>query len=164
MTNGQEMIMDADPTPPLDQAAEARRRLAAHTAPPASFWALQAVGCTLVAGLPIWMSLLALDGRHLQWVLVAVAVAAAALSWVRRRRTGVTLPRWASSYPSARRPRVVVLIVTVLGLIAIHTLVGQGQVGLALAVLGPVALASLCGYLWVHAAMRRDIESGRVRA
>ncbi|WP_017543210.1 hypothetical protein [Nocardiopsis prasina] len=162
--NGQEMVLDADPTPPLDQAAEARRRLAAHTAPPASFWVVQAVGCTLVAGLPIWMPLLSIDARYLQWILVVVALAAAGLSWVRRRRTGVTLPRWASAYPSARRPRVVVMIVTVLGLIAIHTLVGRGQEGLALAVLGPVALASLGGYLWVHASMRRDIEDGRVRA
>ncbi|GAB3477793.1 hypothetical protein [Nocardiopsis coralliicola] len=154
--------MDPDATP-LDQAAEARRALAARNAPPASFWVTQGIGGVLAAGLPIWMSLLGVEGNYLPWVLAAVALLATASAWFQRRRSGVSLPRHAMAYPSARRLHVAVLIATLLGLIAIFTLVDRGQEGTALIVLAPVALASLAGNLWMYAAMRRDIEAGRVR-
>lgn len=150
-------------TPELDQVAEARRKLATHASMPKAYWAVYTVAVVLIAGIPLWLSFLpAVDGSYVQWVLVAVALAAAAYAVFQRRRSGVYLPRRTSAYPSARLPHIIVLIVTAVGVFGIYALVSNGHPALALAALIPVAVASLIGNLRIRAAMRRDIENGRV--
>jgi hypothetical protein len=150
-------------TPELDQVAEARRRIASHTSPPGSYWAVFAVVCVLLAGLPIWRTLLPTEGAYLDWALVAVAAASAVYAIVRRRRTGVYLPRHVASYPGARTLWIAVLAATAAGFLGIQALVDHGHTGLALAALVPVAAVPLVGYMRVRAAMRRSIEAGRVK-
>ncbi len=150
-------------TPELDQVAEARRRLATHAAMPPTYWAVQTIAVVLIAGIPLWLSFLpAVDGSYVQWVLLAVAAAAAAYAGFQRRRSGVYLPRRISAYPSARLAHIAVLIVMAAGVVGVYALVSNGHPVLAFVTLIAVAAASLIGHLRIRAAMRRDIEDGRV--
>ncbi|GAA0993610.1 hypothetical protein GCM10009551_056210 [Nocardiopsis tropica] len=150
-------------TPELDQVAEARSRIAAHASLPGSYWVFLAFAGTLIAGLPIWRALLPTAGAYLDWGLVVLAAASAVYAIVRRRRTGVYLPRRVTSYPGARILWVATLAATGAGFLGIQALVDHGHMGLALAALVPVATVMLVGYMLVRAAMRRSIEAGRVK-
>ena len=149
-------------SPELDQVLEARRKLAAHAGFSRTYWVLQGCVLVLLAGLPIWLSYLPGAAPGAQWVLVAIAVAAAAHSVLRRRRSGVQLPRRSTAYPSAWRLRYAMLAVSVAGLGLIHVLVVGGHRTAALVVLLPVAAVIFAGQLRIRAKMRDDIAAGRI--
>lgn len=148
--------------PELDQVAEARRKLAAYAGFPRTYWALYGCALVLMAGLPIWLSYLPGAVPGVQWVLVAIAVMAAAHSVLQRRRSGVQLPRRSTAYPSAWRLRYAILAVSVAGLFLIHVLVAGGHRTAALVVLLPVAAVIFAGQLRIRAKMRDDIAAGRL--
>ncbi|MBW0102646.1 hypothetical protein [Pseudonocardia sp. KRD291] len=149
-------------TPELDQVVDARRKLSAYAGFPRTYWVLYGVALVLMAGLPIWSSFLPGQAFNLQWVLLAICLAAAAYSVLQRRRSGVHLPRQISAYPSAQRPRYTVLAVTLASVFIIYALVGNGHRTVALIVLIPVAAVIFAGQLWTRARMRDDIAAGRV--
>jgi hypothetical protein len=149
-------------TPELDQVLDARRKLATYAELPRTYWALYGVALVLIAGIPIWMSFLPGWRSGVQWVLLAVALAAATYSAVQRRRTGVHLPRRISAYPTARRVRIAVLALTLASVGGIYALVANGQRVAALVVLVPVAALILIGQVRTRARMRDDIAAGRV--
>lgn len=149
-------------TPELDQVTEARRALSAHAGFPRTYWALYGVALVLMAGIPIWPSLLPAGAPYVSWVLVAIGLAAAADSVLRRRRTGVQLPRRIGAYPGARLTWLAVMAVSVAGLLGIYALVGAGQLGAALVVLAVVAVVTFLGQVRVRDRMRADIAAGRV--
>lgn len=149
-------------TPELDQVAEARRKLAAHADLPAAYWVFFTAASVLIAGLPVWTSLLPGSGLYFQWAVLGVVLVATAHAVVRRRRSGVYLPRRITSYPGARLLWIAALAVTAIGYLGIHALVDSGLTGFALAALVPVAAVMLAGQMLVRSAMRRSIEDGRV--
>ncbi|GAB2487669.1 hypothetical protein [Nocardiopsis aegyptia] len=147
--------------PDLEQVAEARRRLAAHTELPLAYWILFAAASVLIAGLPIWTSLLPGSGHYLQWALVGVVLVSVVYAVVQRRRSGVYLPRRVTSYPGARLLWISTLAATGAGYLGISALVDRGLTGLALAALVPVAAVMLVGHVLTRSAMRRSIQDGR---
>jgi len=150
--------------PELDQVAAARRRLAVHADFPTGYWIAHGVILVAVAGIPIWLSFLGADASpYVSWVLLALALGAAAYSRVRSRRTGVYLPKRISSYPSAMPYWVASLVIAAGGFAGLYALVGSGQRGMAFAVLPVVAVAVFAAQYLTRSAMRRDIENGRVR-
>lgn len=149
-------------SPELDQVLDVRRRLSAYAGFPRTYWVLYGVALVLMAGLPIWLSFLPDRLPYVQWMLLAICLAAAAYSVIQRRRTGVQLPRRISAYPSARRLRYAVLAVTVAGICVIYALVDNGHRMIALIVLIPVAALIFAGQVWTRAKMRDDIAAGRV--
>lgn len=151
-------------TPELDQVADARRRIAAHAVFPTTYWALHGVVLVAIAGIPIWLSFLGATGSSwVPWAMLAVAVAAAVHSRIRRRRTGVYLPKRISSYPSAMPYWVASLVATAVGFGGLHSLVDSGRRGTALLVLPVVAVVVFTAQYLTRSAMRRDVEEGRVR-
>jgi hypothetical protein len=154
--------MDMTEVPALDQVADARRKLAAHAGFPVAYWVALAAAIVLMAGLPIWMSLFPDGITWLQWGLAAIALGSAAYTVLRRRSSGVHLPRRVTSYPGARMVWAGVLTFTVAGYFGVKALVDSGNRGVALAVLLPFAAVVLVGQMSVRKAMRRDIEAGRV--
>ncbi|WP_435109599.1 hypothetical protein [Nocardiopsis synnemataformans] len=148
--------------PELDQVADARRKLAAHADLPAAYWVFFTLASVLIAGLPIWSSLLPGSGPYLQWAIFGVVLAATAYAVIQRRRSGVYLPRRITSYPGARLTWIAALAVTGVGFLGIQALVDNGLTGFALAALVPVAVIVLVGQMLVRSAMRRSIEDGRV--
>ncbi|MEQ3554152.1 hypothetical protein WIS52_27105 [Pseudonocardia nematodicida] len=149
-------------TPELARVAAARRALSEHAGFPTSYWVVTGAALVLMAGIPIWASFLPGGLPGVQWALLGVAAAAAAWAVLRRRRSGVALPRSVRAYPGARRVRPLVFLVTLAGLASIHLLVGNGQRVVALVVLVPVAVLIVLGNMWVRARMRDDIAAGRV--
>ena len=149
-------------TPELDQVVDARRKLSTYAEFSRTYWVLFGVALVLIAGIPIWTSFLPGLQSSIQWVLLAVAVAAAAYSMIQRRRSGVQLPRRIGAYPSARKVRFAVLAVTVASIGGIHLLVNNGQRVAAFVALVPVAAIILVGQIWTRARMRADIAAGRV--
>lgn len=149
-------------TPELDRVADARRALSAHAGFPRTYWALYGVALVLMAGIPIWVSLLPAGAPYVSWVLLAVAVASALYSVLRRRRTGVQLPRRIGAYPSARLTWLAVLALSAAGLLGIYALVGAGQRGAAFVALAAVAVVTFLGQIRVRTLMRADIAAGRV--
>lgn len=150
--------------PELDQAAAARRQLAAHTQFSTTYWVFSGVFLVLVAGLPIWTTWLnPSGGRYITWVIAAVGIAAAVHSAGRRRSSGVYLPKRISNYPGARRVWLVGLAVTLAGFFTISALMHSGQRGIALLVLPVVAVLVLATQIKIRSTMRRDVEAGRVR-
>ena len=151
-------------TPELDQVADARRKLAAHADFPTTYWVVYGVALVAIAGIPIWMSVLGATGSpSVSLVLLAVAVVAATYSRIRRRRTGVYLPKRISSYPSAMPWWVASLVATAVGFAGLQWLVGDDQRGTALLVLPVVAVVVFTTQYLTRSAMRRDVEEGRVR-
>ncbi|NKY99407.1 hypothetical protein [Nocardiopsis alborubida] len=146
----------------LDQVADARRKLAAHTDLPAAYWVFFALASVLIAGLPIWSSLLPGSGLYFQWGVFGVVLVATAYAVVQRRRSGVYLPRHITSYPGARLMWIAALVVTGAGYLGINVLVERDLIGFALAALVPVAVVVLAGQMLVRSAMRRSVEDGRV--
>lgn len=149
-------------TPELDQVADARRKLAAHAGYPTAYWVLFAVALVAIVGLPIWMSYLPEGVGWFQWGLVAVCWASVAYAVLRRRSSGVYLPKRVTSYPGARMTWLAVLAFTVVGYFGIDWLVDHDRRGIALAALVPFAAVVLLGQLRIQSSMRRDIEAGRV--
>lgn len=151
-------------SPELDQVADARRKVAAHAPFPVAYWVFYGVALVLLAGVPIWMTWLssAYD-PYVTWVIAALGIASAAYSWIRRRRSGVYLPKRISAYPSARPIWLAGIAVTVVGLLGIYALVDYEQRGIAFLALAVVALAVFLIQVKIRSAMRRDIEAGRVR-
>lgn len=149
-------------TPELEQVADARRKLATYAEFSRTYWALYGVALVLMAGIPIWVSFLPESVSGVQWVLLAVGLASAAYSLVRRQRTGVQLPRRISAYPSARRVWFVVLATTLASIAGLYALVGNGQRVIAAVVLIPVAAIIFAGQFLTRAKMRDDIAAGRV--
>lgn len=149
-------------TPELDQVADARRKLSTYAEFSPTYWALSGVALVMIAGIPIWTSFLPVLQSGIQWVLVAVAVAAAAHSMIQRRRSGVQLPRRIGAYPSARKVRFAVLAVTIASLGGIYLLVDNGHRLAAFVALVPAAAVILVGQIWTRARMRDDIAAGRV--
>ncbi|MDT0300631.1 hypothetical protein [Streptomonospora wellingtoniae] len=149
-------------TPELDQVAEARRKLAAQAGFPVAYWVFFTAASVLIAGLPIWTSLLPGSGLYFQWALLGAVLISAAYAVIRRRRSGVYLPRRVTSYPGARLLWITTLAATGAGYLGISALVDRGLPGLALAVLVPVAAVMLVGQVLIRSAMRRSIEDGRV--
>ncbi|ADH70572.1 MULTISPECIES: hypothetical protein [Nocardiopsis] len=149
--------------PELDQVADARRKLAAHTDLPAAYWVFLAAAGVLIAGLPIWSAVLPGSGPYFQWAVLGVVLVATAYSVVQRRRSGVYMPRYITSYPGARLMWIAALAVAGVGYIGINLLVDQGMIGFALAALVPVAALVLAGQMLVRSAVRRSIENGRVK-
>ncbi|GAA4864965.1 hypothetical protein [Saccharopolyspora cebuensis] len=148
----------------LDQVADARRRLAAHAEFSTSYWVVNGVLLALVAGLPIWFSWLDGGGsQYLQWGLVAVVLASAVHSWSRRRRSGVYLPKRIYSYPSARLIWLAGIAIAVIGFGSLFALVENGQRQVAFVVYPVLAIAVLVIQIKTRSAMRRDIESGKVK-
>ncbi|GAA0937070.1 hypothetical protein [Pseudonocardia zijingensis] len=148
-------------TPELDQVAEARRKIAAHAGFPRTYWAVYGVALVLCAGLSIWMSYLPSgDTTYLPWALAALAVASAVYSAVRRRRSGVYLPRRISSYPKARRIWIAGIVITACGFLGIHQLVEHAHRDIALYLLVPVAVVVFAVQVATRRAMRADIEAG----
>ncbi|MEU6131820.1 hypothetical protein ABZ805_21815 [Saccharopolyspora sp. NPDC047091] len=148
----------------LDQVADARRRLAGHAGFPTAYWVIFGVALVAMAGLPIWMDLLGADyNAYVSWGLAAIALGSAAFSVARRRRSGVYLPKRIGSYPGARPIWLAALAITVVGFGVIAALVRFEQQGIALLVLPVVAIAVFVAQVKTRAAMRRDIEEGRVR-
>ncbi|WP_243789076.1 hypothetical protein [Saccharopolyspora gloriosae] len=150
-------------TPELDQVADARRRIAAHTRFPVAYWTLAGVVLVLAAGLPIWIFLLPTGRSYLEWGLVALVLASAVYSWTRRRRSGVYLAKRVGSYPSARPFWLGGLAVALVGFFVINFWVAREQIGSALLVLPVVGLAVFGLQIKLRSAMMRDIEQGRVR-
>ncbi|MBP2365592.1 hypothetical protein [Pseudonocardia parietis] len=148
-------------TPEFDQVVDARRKLSTYAEFSRTYWVLHGVGLVLLAGIPIWVSFLPGLRPSIQWVLVAVAVAAAAYSMLQRRRSGVQLPR-IGAYPSARKVWFAVLAVTIAGVVGINLLVENGHRVAALLALIPVAAAVFVGQVRTRARMRDDIAAGRV--
>jgi uncharacterized membrane protein YfcA len=149
--------------PELDQVAEARRRIAETTRYPRAYWVVFGLALVLFAGVPIWMSLLPVaDHDYLSWAFAAVCLASAAYSLIRRRRSGVRLPRQISAYPSAQRIWIVVAAVTVGGFFGIQALVNHDHRDIAFVVLPVVALAVFLGQVAIRRAIRDDLEAGRV--
>lgn len=149
-------------TPELDQVAEARRKLAAHSELPLAYWILFTAASVLIAGLPIWNSLLPGGGLYLQWAVLGAVLISVAYAVIQRRRSGVYLPRRVASYPGARLLWITTLAATVAGYLGISALVDRGLLGFALAALVPVAAVMLVGHVLTRSAMRRSIEDGRV--
>ncbi|PRY00841.1 hypothetical protein [Allonocardiopsis opalescens] len=149
-------------TPELDQVAEMRRKIAAHAELPRAYWVVFAAVCVLIAGIPIWSSFLPGADAYLRWGLLAVALGSAAYAVVRRRRSGVYLPRRVFAYPSARGLWVAVMAGTAAGFVGVYILVDLGQLGIALAALVPVAVLASVGQIRIRTVMRRDLEAGRV--
>lgn len=149
-------------TPELHQVADARRALSAHAGFPRTYWALYGVALVLMAGIPIWLSLVPSGVPYVSWLLLAIGLAAAADSVLRRRRTGIQLPRRIGAYPSARLTWLAVMALSVAGLVGIYALVGAGQRTAALVVLAAVAVMTFLGQIRVRARMRDDIAAGRV--
>ena len=148
-------------TPELDQVAEARRKIAAHAGFPRSYWAVYGLVLVLCAGLPIWVSHLpSTDWAYLSWALAALGIASAVYSVVRRRRSGVYLPRRISSYPTARRIWIAGILVTACGFLGIHQLVEHAHRDVALYLLVPVAVVVFAVQVATRRAMRADIEAG----
>jgi hypothetical protein len=152
-------------TPELDQVAEARRRLAAHARFPRAYWVVYGVALVLLAGLPVWMSYLpSVDRVYLSWAIAALGIGSAVYAVVRRRRSGVYLPRRISSYPKARKIWLVGMLLTLGGFLAIQQLVGHGHRDVALYLLVPIAVAVFLVQVATRSAMRADIEAGRVNS
>lgn len=149
-------------TPELEQVVAARRKLSTYAEFSRTYWVLYGVALVLIAGIPIWLSFLPGLRPSIQWVLLAVAVAAAAYSMIQRRRSGVQLPRRIGAYPSARWVRFAVLAVTVASVGGIYLLVDNGHLVAAVVALVPVAAIILVGQIWTRARMRDDIAAGRV--
>jgi hypothetical protein len=150
-------------TPELDQVAAARRRLAAHAQFSRSYWVVYGFVLVLFAGMPVWLSYLPPDGwMYLQWAAAVVAVGSAAYAVIRRRRSGVYLPRRISAYPKAYKVWLAGLVITVGGFFVIHQLVEHSHRDIALYVLAPVAVAVFIAQVATRSAMRADIEAGRV--
>jgi hypothetical protein len=148
----------------LDQVADARRRLATHARFPVSYWVLQGVALVLLAGVPLWTTWLSpAAGPYASWAIAALGITSAVHSWIRRRHSGVYLPKRISAYPSARPIRLLGIMVTLAGLVSIFALVASGQRGIALLVLPVVALALFVIQVKTRTAMIRDLEAGRVR-
>lgn len=150
-------------TPELDQVADARRRIAEHAHFPVAYWVLIGVVVVLATGLPIWISLLPTGRPYIQWGLAAIVLASAVYSWVRRRRSGVHLPKRVGSYPSAQPFWLAGIAVAFAGFFVINFMVAREQLGGALLVLPVVALALFGIQFKLRSAMARDIEEGRVR-
>lgn len=148
--------------PDLDQVVEARRKLSAYAGFPRTYWALHGIALVLIAGLPIWISFLPGQRSYAEWVLLAVALASAAYSVIRRRRSGVALPRRIDAYPSARRPRFTVLALTAASVCALYALVENDHRVVAMIVLIPVVAFIFVGQIWTRAKMRDDIAAGRI--
>lgn len=150
-------------TPELDQVAEARRRLAAHAGFPRAYWVVYGIALVLFAGIPVWMSYLPSDDwTYVSWVAAVVGVGSAVYSVVRRRRSGVYLPRRISSYPKAYRIWLAGIVLTAAGFFGIYQLVGHGHRDIALYVLAPLAVVVFIAQVATRSAMRADIEAGRV--
>lgn len=148
---------------PLDQVADARRSLAAHAEFPRSYWTIYGIVLVLAAGIPIWMSYLPSDDwAYLSWALAAVGIGSAVYSVVRRRRSGVYLPRRIRSYPTAHKIWLAGIALTIGGFLGIHHLVEHAQRDIALYMLAPVAVAVFIAQVATRSAMRADIEAGRV--
>ena len=151
-------------TPELDQAAAARRQLAMHAQLPAAHWVLGGIVLVLAAGLPIWMTWLSpAGGDYAGWVIAGLGIAAAVHSAVRRRRSGVYLPKRMINYPGARWLWLVGIAVALGGFFTINALVASGQREIAFLVLPVVAVLVFAIQVTIRSAMRRDIEAGRVR-
>ncbi|TCK21147.1 hypothetical protein [Pseudonocardia endophytica] len=146
----------------LDQVAEARRRIAAHAQFPRVYWVLYVPVLVLITGMPLWMSYLPGSWTYLSWALAAVALASAAYSVTRRRRSGVQLARGIGAYPSARKYWLAGIVVAIGGYVALHQLVGSGHRGIGLALLVPIAVVVFVTQVATRSAMRADIEAGRV--
>ncbi|OZM82684.1 hypothetical protein [Pseudonocardia sp. MH-G8] len=150
-------------TPELDQVAAARRRLAAHAQFPRSYWVVYGVVLVLFAGVPVWLSYLPSGNwMYLQWAVAAVGIGSAVYSMVRRRRSGVYLPRRISAYPKAYKIWLAGLVITVGGFFGIQQLVQHSHRDIALYMLVPVAVAVFIAQVATRSAMRADIEAGRV--
>lgn len=151
-------------TPELDQVADARRRIAVHAEFPVAYWAIYGVALVFMAGFPIWSSWLTrAELPYLSWVLTAVCIASAIYTVLRRHRSGVHLPKRIGAYPGARPIWLVGLAIALAGFVGIHQLVNREHEGLALCVLPVVAVAVFVTQVKTRSAMRRDIETGRVR-
>ncbi|ALE72492.1 hypothetical protein AD006_11680 [Pseudonocardia sp. EC080610-09] len=150
-------------TPELDQVADARRRIAAHAGFPVAYWVLLGVALVFIAGLPIWSNLLNLDPAYTSWALAAIGITSAVYSVLRRRRSGVHLPKRIGAYPSARPSWMIGLAIALAGFIVINLLVREEQQTIALLVLPVVAVGVFVAQVRTRSAMRRDIEAGRVR-
>jgi hypothetical protein len=150
-------------SPELDQVTEARRRLAEHAGFPRTYWVLYAFVSVFFAGVPIWMSYLpADDWQYMSWAIAAIGLASTAYVVIRRRVSGVHLPKGVSAYPGAQRIWFGTLAVTIGGFFAIQALVTHDHRGLALALLLPVAAVLFFGQISIRRAMRADLEAGRV--
>ncbi|MFD0773199.1 hypothetical protein ACFQZ2_04580 [Streptomonospora algeriensis] len=149
-------------TPELDQVAEVRRKLAARSELPLAYWVLFTAASVLIAGLPIWTSLLPGSGLYFQWGALGAVLISVAYAVIQRRRSGVYLPRRVTSYPGARLLWITTLAATGAGYLGISALVDRGLTGFALAALVPVAAVMLVGHVLTRSAMRRSIEDSRV--
>ncbi|WP_258347369.1 hypothetical protein [Saccharopolyspora gregorii] len=148
----------------LDQVADARRRIATHVGFSTAYWVVYGVLLVVLAGLPIWMDLLGADySAYLSWGFAVIAIGSAFFTAARRRRSGVYLSKRIGSYPGARPFWLAALGITAVGFGAIAVLVRYQQQGIALLVLPVVAVAVFAAQVKTRAAMRRDLEEGRVR-
>jgi hypothetical protein len=151
------------PTPELDQVAAARRRMAAHVDFPRTYWVLYGIVLVLLAGVPVWTTVLPTGAiPYLLWAIAAVGLASAVYVRLRRRRTGVYPARRISAYPSAVRLWALGLVLTVVGFFGLQALVDHGLRGVAIGLV-PVVAAAVFAVQWAtRRAMRRDVEAGRV--
>lgn len=151
------------PTPELDQVAAMRRKLAATAQYPRTYWVLLGVVLVAFAGVPIWLSYLPeSDTPYLSWGIAAVGIAAAGYAVLRRRRSGVYLPKRITAYPSAVVFWAAGIAASVVGFLGIQQLVGHGLRGVALGALPVVAVAVFAAQVATQRAVRRDVEAGRV--
>jgi hypothetical protein len=149
--------------PELDQVADARRRIAEHAQFPTAYWAVYGVVLVLFAGVPIWLSFAPIgDSYWFTYVIAAIGIGSAVWQTIRRRRSGVYLPKRVGAYPTAYRYRRLAFVLTAVGFLGIWLLVHLDQRTVALIVLVPVAVAIFLAQLKTRSAMQADIEAGRV--
>ena len=150
-------------TPELDRVADARRKLAAHAGFPRSYWVVYGLVLVLSAGLPVWVSYLpSADWVYVSGAIAVLGVGSAVYVMVRRRRSGVYLPRRISSYPKAYKIWLCGIVVTFGGFLGIQQLVEHGHRDIALYVLAPIAVVVFIAQVATRSAMRADIEAGWV--
>ncbi|ANY09629.1 hypothetical protein [Pseudonocardia sp. HH130630-07] len=150
-------------TPELDQVAAARRKVADQLDFPLTYWVFLGIALVFFMSVPLLLSWLPRDASpYLSWAIAAVGISSAVYSFVKRRRSGVYLPKRIGAYPSARPLWMAEMILSIAGFIGMYALVNADQRGYALALLPVLAIAIFVLQLRTRSAMRRDIEAGRV--